>query len=775
LKAAQPPRPKIDVALILLLITGFLAPLFGGYIVSDATTLPRGLTAALVEAFGGSNSPVLSHLAIALPLLLAVVVALLSRRVQQVPKQIYSAVWILFFGFLGVATLFTSYRSLSIELWIEWICYGCAMFGAVAICGRRQGVTLLTSAIAVGCFFVAVKALREYGEIRSSDPSWRVFAGWVNPNATAAILLIGLFLAIGLCLTQSKLGALAAGLGAALIVVGMVLTGSKGAVSLALPVGLLAFGVFQVRSPRLILPTFLASILLALIVGVLFLKNVGYWGALIGLGFGLAALMFGSRDKLGAARLLTIALIAASFLVLLNVTTPGSKPAATDSGGHIVSNTPIGRVASGSQTQEQSSEFRINLWKSAAFLIKQRPLRGFGLGSYRNESARAGLTTSTVFAHNVFLQIWAETGSIPFLLLLIGVAYWIRLVARSRTNLPTNQLPLLAAVVGGVASILAHSLVDSDLYYFGIGIVFFLALAIGLNLAGDAVAPELVRKPVRILSVMTCLGVVGLLSLFAVEDVQKSVVRQDLASRDAQSVRADLDELAWANSFDGEALYLQGYVMALEGNPQQNPQIVAILKNAYDLYPSDKIGRLFAKLSSASGKIAAAKDVIDDCLDRDPDNLRTLSLLMTIQLDNGKTQDAMETANRLVAVEATPYFKIRSIPENVPTETFDARLNVLAPNTANRRERANLLTAAVRGYLPYASMTFGIMKHSAKVANDPTLQLPGYDTIKEGAAKIQNAISGANQAAELYRALGNPSGVSEMERDEADLRAALAD
>jgi hypothetical protein len=111
----------------------------------------------------------------------------------------------------------------------------------------------------------------------------------------------------------------------------------------------------------------------------------------------------------------------------------------------------------------------------------------------------------------------------------------------------------------------------------------------------------------------------------------------------------------------------------------------------------------------------------------------------------------------------------------VPTETFDARLNVLAPNTANRRERANLLTAAVRGYLPYASMTFGIMKHSAKVANDPTLQLPGYDTIKEGAAKIQNAISGANQAAELYRALGNPSGVSEMERDEADLRAALAD
>jgi tetratricopeptide (TPR) repeat protein len=757
MKEARSSAIRVSVPLILLLATAILAPLFGGYVVTDETVLPHNFIEILRTAFGGSDAPVLTHALVALPALFALLVALCTHRVQQVPKQITTIIWIVFFLFLGASSLFSTMRGISLEMWLEWLSYGCGMFATIAICGRRLGIVLLMAAVSTGCFLVSLNGILEYGQRRADDPSTRIFAGWMNPNATAAILLLGVFASLGLCLSSKRAASLFAGIAGAFMLVAIALTGSKGAVSLALPLGFIAFGAFQCRPKNLILPCFALGAGLAAVVGVLFLKNIGWVGICLGSAFATLTVALANRDHVGAARFGGVIAVAAAFLVLLSVTTPVPKTAAPGPQA-----TPMSRVSDGAQTQEQSSEFRLNLWKSAGFLIKERPLQGFGLGTYRNESARSGLTTATMLAHNIYLQIWSETGVIPILFFLAGIGVWVKMVGKGRTRLPAPQLPLLAGCFAAVSALLVHGLVDSDLYYFGIGVVFFLLFGAALSLAGDAVAPELIQKPVRAFGVATCCGICALFLLMSLADVQKGILRQDLAAHDGDAVRDDSDALGWATSFDGEARYLQAL-----SSPRS--QVADALQDSYRMLPSERVARMLANVLASSNKYTEAVGFLNDALERDPNNLRTLNLLAKIDLEKGDQQGAIEIAKKMVATEATPYFKVRSIPEDVPTETYDARLDLIAPSISNPSEKAQVLAEAVDGYDAYARTTVPMIRRNAKAQ----MQMPGFDSADEAKAKLQKAIAGGAEAIDIYRKVGGGD-PAKLEADLKDLRDALA-
>ena len=264
------------------------------------------------------------------------------------------------------------------------------------------------------------------------------------------------------------------------------LTGSKGGVSLGLPLGTIAFAVCLSRSKGGAMATLVTiSLVLTALIGVLFLKNVGWLGLAISGLFAIAVIaLTGDRPsrKNQCIRLASTYVAAFVLVLLLSISTAAKTdapaPVSSVKGSAQISTpvpaaTPIARIAQGGGSQEQSATFRLNLWKSALHLIKSRPLTGYGMGSYRYESARAGLTTSTVFAHNTFLQIWAEGGIVSFGLILAGIAVWFLTVLKNRSQLPIARLAPFAGIVAAVIALLAHSMVDSDLYYFGIGICFF--------------------------------------------------------------------------------------------------------------------------------------------------------------------------------------------------------------------------------------------------------------------------------------------------------------
>jgi hypothetical protein len=140
----------------------------------------------------------------------------------------------------------------------------------------------------------------------------------------------------------------------------------------------------------------------------------------------------------------------------------------------------------------------------------------------------------------------------------------------------------------------------------------------------------------------------------------------------------------------------------------------------------------------------------------------------------GDPESAVATANQLVDVEQTSYFKVRSIPESVPTETYFARFDVLAPAETDPKKKADLLAAGVRGMLAYAKVTVGSILVISDHGKKPDQRMPGYDTLIEARAKLDRAAKAADDAASIYRRLGDTTLAAEMEADGPVFTGALA-
>ena len=742
-------KTRLEISTILLILTALLAPIFGGYVLNDQTTLGPGLGELITGALGGSDAPLTSHFLIALPALIAFILLFARRKIVQVPNQTLIGAVLLFFFFVISSLPVSSFRIVTASTVFEWLMYGFAFFAVVGGAGRLTGPQAILSAFGAGSGIISAKCILEYASMRASNPSWRVFGGWVNPNATAAMLLIGFFCCIAVGIQRDRLERLLAVAGASLILFAMVLTGSKGAVSLALPIGtiILCLGLSGNQQTKARFLVYGLSFLAFGVIAFCFLKNIGYIGLLTSLLVGAIALVSsGSKDQIG--KVVSPFIVGACLLALLTVTTP--KAASGDV------STPIGRVASGgATTQDQSATFRLNLWKSAGSLIKERPIFGYGMGTYRYESGRPGLTTLTIFAHNVYLQLWAESG-FGALASFIGIlALWLGLVLKNFRSLAQNQRVMLSGILAAVGSLLVHALVDSDLYYFGIGMSVFMLLGLGLLVSNDSVAPEFVPKPLRALAVSSTVLAGLMLLFFAQLDTLKSNFRYYLRGGDGQGAIAAADPLATYAGFDGDAAL---YVARVK----QGSERTALLKQAFELQPTGRIARELAADQARNNQAASGAATLRDSLRRDPNNLNTLMHLLQLQITAGDKDEAISTAKRMVAIEATPYFQIRSLADLVPTETYTARFLVLADSETDPKKQADTLREGVQGMMSYATTTAPIV--IAETKKDPTFAFAGSEDIKVVLTKMKAAKEAADKAAAIYKKLGDKDKENEMEQ-----------
>ena len=719
-------RPTAPQALLIL--AGLLAPVFGGYVSSDQTRLDPS---AFLGDLGAGQAPVLQHALLALPVFAALVCLLVGRRVQQIPHPYVAMALVFFVGGLAPAVAASSYRAVSVNVWVEWAAYAVAFLACVSGLGRRVGPLALLGAVFAGTAWIAREGALEYLDMRRIDPSWRVFCNWSNPNAAAEMLVLGFFCALGLPSLKERSANLLLGLGVAvgggLVLGALLLTGSKGGAILALPTGLVVFGLVGGRRH---------PAMFALAVVVLGLTAVGFLKSLPLLGIGAAAAFVAAAlwpQKAALGRMGAAFAFAAMMLLFFSSTTPGA-----------VKTTSASRMSAAADTQDQSSTFRLNLWKSAASLAKERPITGWGLGSYRFESARPGLATATVFAHNSYLQLAAEAGLGALTLFFAFLALWARRALRGSSRLPDAQRLPFAAAVGGVAAILAHCLVDSDLSYFGLGLVFALVLGAATLLAADAVAPEFVPRSSRWVAAG---GLVGLWLLFGYlgwGDLAKSEAR--FAQRRGGGVAAIEGLAGW----DGDAAYLWSLAQ---------PEPVEALKRAFAMQPTPKIARRLALYQAQRGEYASAEDSLNRAFYHDPNNLPALYQLIGIRQGAGDAEGAREAARRLLAVEEKPYFKIRSLDQLVPTETYLARV-FLAEGEKDPVRKAALLADAARGLRRYAERTVPEVLRAAKA--DPPQEFAG-ETLEAARAKTARGAEAARGAALLYRAQGDGKTAGEMD------------
>ncbi|MEX2243815.1 MAG: O-antigen ligase family protein [Fimbriimonadaceae bacterium] len=617
---------------------------------------------------------------------------LATRRVVQLPTAVYGGFAVLLVASLGISILVSEFRVVSLDAWLYWLCYAAAMYLAVSVLGRVKGPAQLADVVIGATSFVAIKGIVEYLAARADEPTYRIFADWNNPNALAGLL--GTALPLALCVVVSSSGArrsfaLAAG---AAVTAALVLTQSKGGL-IAAAVGIVAFLV--------------------------------------------CALVW----KAGKKALFALASIAAGAVVfgLIVFTTPSKAEGA-----------PAARLVAGTE-QAQSTEYRKLLWKGAIELAKRQPV-GYGVGTYRFNSARSGLNEQTQLTHQTYLQVLVEGGWLA-LIGIVGLAVvWTLRMFRGASALSQERNLLRAGVFAAVVACAANGFLESNLYYFGSGLLLFVLIGAGLQLAADGTSPESLPSGLRGMIVATCcaLPILAMLWMYWL-DGAKTTALAAVERRDVDSLESSLSTLASLGALDGDSWYLR----AVYGAKDEGERTSA-LEKAAALAPSTRHLRALAQMQAAKGDAAQALRTLDRALFYDPNNMRTLALKMNVESGDGDTASAKSTAERIIAVESTPYLQVRALPDVVPTEPFTARI-FLASVTTDKAEKVKLLRAAVEGLVRYAQTMVPKIKQFAEAG-----LAFGGESVQDAEETLATARQSADELIALYGESGDETGAEEV-------------
>ena len=270
-----------------------------------------------------------------------------------------------------------------------------------------------------------------------------------------------------------------------------------------------------------------------------------------------------------------------------------------------------------------SSSSRWLWWKEAWRAWEKQPWRGTGAGTF--ELTHRLLRTNTIVVtepHNVPLQFLTETGLVGFVLVLLGVgAAAVGVVKRLR---PARDPAVVALAVLCVAYVL-HTLVDFDWDFVAVTAPFLLTL--GALLGGPAVRdePRVVWSPLPV-AVAAALALSLLTPWFAQRDTDSAQAaifdgRPLVALRDARNARSlnplaldpllaeaaaleQLGDVQGARSVYIDAVELQplnwrGWfeLGRFEEGQQDWPRALPALRRAVDLDPQNPLAQ--AELAAA--------------------------------------------------------------------------------------------------------------------------------------------------------------------------------
>ncbi|OGW71623.1 MAG: hypothetical protein A2047_00370 [Omnitrophica bacterium GWA2_41_15] len=168
-----------------------------------------------------------------------------------------------------------------------------------------------------------------------------------------------------------------------------------------------------------------------IIIALMLTKSLGVWISFIAIFIILFFIPYNALKKHKVLLIISFACIAITmpFIIL------GRWDRITDLGNH-----------------HNSITMRFNYWKTAMAIIKDHPFIGIGPGNFQQmflNYYELGWGTGTKYAHNIFLQLWLETGILGF----ISIFYLI--IAFITKNALKSSYVFLAALI-----FFLHNLID---------------------------------------------------------------------------------------------------------------------------------------------------------------------------------------------------------------------------------------------------------------------------------------------------------------------------
>jgi len=134
------------------------------------------------------------------------------------------------------------------------------------------------------------------------------------------------------------------------------------------------------------------------------------------------------------------------------------------------------------QTGGDSERFII--WRESLNMIKGDPFLGKGLGTYMDYSKKDIINDSgSHYAHNCYLQIWAESGIAALIAFLALVGFvFCRGACVAFKNRFDDWGILLGGLTGGLFGFLVASFFDNGLYSLQLSVLFWVMLGVTVAL-----------------------------------------------------------------------------------------------------------------------------------------------------------------------------------------------------------------------------------------------------------------------------------------------------
>ncbi|NOZ04726.1 MAG: hypothetical protein GXP41_00015 [Chloroflexi bacterium] len=147
------------------------------------------------------------------------------------------------------------------------------------------------------------------------------------------------------------------------------------------------------------------------------------------------------------------------------------------------------RLASLLNLHEGTSFLRINLWVSAAQMIRDHPLQGIGLDNFlylypRYIQPAAWGEPALSHPHNVLLHFWVALGILGLALFLWQQTLFWRNIRKTLPAASRWNRVLLLALAASMADFLAHGTIDNSYFLVDLAFVYMLTIAL-LNQLGD--------------------------------------------------------------------------------------------------------------------------------------------------------------------------------------------------------------------------------------------------------------------------------------------------
>jgi O-antigen ligase/cytochrome c-type biogenesis protein CcmH/NrfG len=553
-----------------------------------------------------------------------------------------------FFLLLVISAWHSASLYLTIRGLLDFTAYLLVFLMVVGLGSDRRSVYLILASLMVSALIVGALGVREYALAGSAG--WRVFSTFFNPDFLAGFAAMMLPIALAWYLSRTSLGISAvAGLAVLYLFANVLISGSR-------------FGAL----------TALGGVIVFL---VLALVSVSV-----------------RRPQVLRGLVLVIPLVLVYLLL--------SRPLA-------------GRIAA-TKAESHSGGFRIYTWKGTLRMAEANPLHGTGLGTFEIAYPRYALVGYTKLAHNTYLQLAAEAGPLAagmlVVLLMSSALPPMIALARGRVKsdstdgnpgdfrwMPDSSL-MTCGLLGGAAASMARNLVDSDWYVTAIGISFWAVLgaAVAMGNPGRGTGSRMSRVGSYVFGLLTVIAI----SLAGVVLAAEVVADRGDAmwNRNPESTIADYRLALKLDPLNAEchrhlasayrALARQSADESLIKNARRELSAAIRLEpgNAKTYYQLGRFDEFYPNNENSIRAYRAA-------LERNPNAPEVMLALARAYEVAGRHEEAVGVWERMIALEDSPYERIRAVPELVAPEYIFAHQAL-----GREYERNGDKAAAVREY-----------------------------------------------------------------------------